>query len=185
MPIYKGSTKIGKIYYGSTKIGKVYKGSTLVYSGGEEIIPITKILQSTYSYSIVGNLEPNKTYASDSTNFTHKLQSINGTIGESGSTITTFSDTAQFSTELKFNKQITDSNGRLFYVYYTIIGTYVDFVVSISPKQKIGDKVPIGSYQLITTNSNATSFTGISINGYTKSFSIDTNTVIDYYTYRK
>lgn len=31
MPIYKGSTKIGKIYRGSTKIGKVYKGSTLVY----------------------------------------------------------------------------------------------------------------------------------------------------------
>lgn len=166
------------LYIGSTKIGKVYKGSTLVYSssGGGESIPIT-LLNTPNSLAILGNLGPNKIYALSEGRTLYSIESINGNIGESGSSIYAGDRKASYKTKL------TDSEGRLFYVYtWTVHSTNLCYYVS--PKQEVGDKIPRCSNFYGTTNSDATSITCTKISGSSPEYSIDRNVVIDYYTYR-
>lgn len=146
MPIYKGSTKLGTVYHGGTKIGKGYRGPTLVYSSGTKTLPIYQL--GTYvSFGITGhafsldypvpNSKINTFSAQEITSILFTLKSINGTLGTSGSSITV----SEVSAGLSFRQTVTRA-GLPFYEYATRDGVYL---LLVSPKQKIGDKIiPVG-----------------------------------------
>ena len=54
MPIWLGSSKIGKIWLGSSKIGKIYLGSSLVYQARSADITLSVSGQPTYFNSGIG-----------------------------------------------------------------------------------------------------------------------------------
>lgn len=96
MTIYKGSQKQGTIYKGSTKIGRIYKGSQLVYQSAFKLYCITKTSDGTTVYSyVLGELKVGSPVAHFSTSNqpnSEKIKSISGSLGASGSKITSVSN---------------------------------------------------------------------------------------------
>lgn len=146
MPIYKGSQLINTISVGGV-IKQVYRGSTLVYSGGVKELPIYQWgVADGYAHGSVGSWSPNSTNIGlsiyGSTVYLSELTNITGTLGEANSTVKASSYGGRGSENVaKFNRLLTDSDGNLFYIYGFVEG-YVIFLVAVSPKQQVGDKVP-------------------------------------------
>lgn len=152
MPIYKGSTKIGKIYHGSTKIGKVYKGSTLVYSAEEgfEMIGVfdsnsSIAIGSIYKNSSVGDPYFGNGLLTPGTS-ANILTAINGNIGAAGSTISTsyYSDNSLHPSAYNHTYSTTRTIfGKLYYQYdYVNSSGFIGrSMIFLSPKQKVGDYI--------------------------------------------
>lgn len=123
MTIHKSSNKLDSLYVGSTEIGKVYKGSTLVYEK-KKGVPVWGFDSNTW---LVGDYSTNG-LVHDSNNHTFILTAINGSLGQSGSSITIktsngISATASYSYNLTVNNY-------LFHKYtYTVSYTRYQFYV--------------------------------------------------------
>ena len=126
MSIYFGNNKIGKIYVGGTSIGKVYKGSELVYQKitGAQLYLTSEPTTDKNGTMLSGLLGGWNTSAwvVVCASSPYKIISISGTLGASGSKITT-SDTSL----CPYVKTYT-INGKTYYAYVST-GGYVDICV--------------------------------------------------------
>lgn len=114
MPIFKGSSKQGKIYVGETKIGKVYKVDTLVYQSAVKLLGSTLNRDDAYYRMWLFN-----TWSQSSmiffkyVGYDFVVEQIVGTLGASGSYIR-----ATASSFLnKTYKETIYLNGLKFYIY--------------------------------------------------------------------
>ncbi len=172
MPIYKGSTKIGKIYHGSTKIGKVYKGSTLVYSDAHKLCKQSNV----YAFSPVK-------VGSPIFNYLGKITAINGTIGNNGSTITFYRSLGDLYKGAFIGSFSFD--GFILYGYDAAQSGFLNLLFFVSQNQQVGDN-GLETYQNLNTSPLIDTVTSISGNKANSTlhgeFEI-TNTPADY-TYR-
>lgn len=126
MTIYVGNSKIGKVNNGSTSIGKVYKGSELVYQKitGAQLYLTSEPTTDKYGTMMTGLLGGwNKNaWVVVCASSPYKILSISGTLGASGSKITT-SDTSL----CPYVKTYT-LNGKTYYGYLST-GGYMDTCV--------------------------------------------------------
>ena len=178
MPIYKGSTKLGTIYHGGTKIGKVYKGSTLVYSGQTKI-PVYDLGNSSLNLSTLGYPVPNSSLVGIPTDTEYgftKITSISGVLGSKGSSIICGNMT------FSYLDNFTDSNGFLFYRYYT--SDFLEWYIFVSPYSEVNDVVPMStnSKAVINNNNTVTVYFGESP---FKTYDIGTVKKINDYVYKK
>lgn len=208
MPIYKGSTQIGKIYKGSTEISKVYHGSTLVYEGSTKTIPVyfcpaylTAGGNTNYSPILIfGPPTANTTVVcgSGTTNDAasiFQVQSITGTLGTAGSKIRSknWMNVAYGDMDYIYEYSAT-LGGYYFHIYSDTQSGMIPFRLYVSPKQKAGDYV-IGNMliSVFTCNAAVTGGTetmyyppgaGLNPYYYAVSFTGSSSKLFDYY-YRK
>lgn len=151
MPIYKGSSKTGKIYRGSTKIGKIYKGSTLVYSSAPKFLvqgsDYTTYAGCSYVYTIGEPKVGDYCFHCYLLPYGTTLSKISGVIGVSGSSITISTGNTSSGNPLAFNWE-----GFIFYRYKFNFNDLIPWCVLVSPKQKVGDIVILGVGSADTSN---------------------------------
>ena len=170
MPIYVGSTKIGKVYVGSTAIGKVYKGSELVWESG----PSLRLYGSSYNWS--GNTVYSYVAGSWSTSGlvmksvgSDKITAITGTLGTNGSSIrveTVYGDYT-FVYNATYNKTNTVNginvylyidNSSYFTTYFSVMeGSKVDSTILSTSMQ--GEPVKPSSATSTTLVAGGTTYT--------------------------
>lgn len=147
MSLVINTTKITKIYKGSSLISKVYKGNQLVYqkqSSGLRLYGYKYESKDSYTqtYSIGGQTTENPimmitTNAIEWNAVGKVVSEINGTLGETGSSIKI---SAGNNNEYKYNTQ-TVINGITIYLYsYLNKGSWITFDdrIYILPNSKVG-----------------------------------------------
>ena len=134
MTIYKSSNKLDDIYIGSTKISKVYKGSTLVYEK-KKGVPVWGFDSNTW---LVGDYSTNGLVDNNPNNLIFTLLAINGSLGQSDSSITIkasngYSSTASYSYNLIVNNYLFHK--------YTFTSTYTKYQFYVLQGSVVGNYV--------------------------------------------
>lgn len=128
--IYKGNQKEGKVYKGGTKIGKIYKGNQLIYQSQPSLPE-----WGFNNYSVIGEYSLNGLVKANNQNYSNiYLSTISGTLGQSGSQITTsysnmgtltYYNTYNFNGIIVYSYRKHAGSGTTYYIAYVLSNSVI------------------------------------------------------------